>query len=440
MKYFLLIFLLLMLDNLAWATFIFKTGQITTTTGTGSQTFDTGTSIEGKVLILWTDYTTAEGTAAEINGSSFGVGLSSSKRAAIGYGAVDNAATTDVSSEVSNVDIIAGRSGGGSPTFQADFVSFGTGGDAGKFTINVTANTLSRAALVYYVFIGGTDFTSDLVQYAAKTGATGSRDDTSATLGGDNIPDAALMFGSAGTTLNAGNNFIATFIGFVRSASKQWSVSDGARDGQTAVNFVKHRHSSSNVLTHFTFNGDALDAVAAHTAFIAGGQTLNWTDTAAEASPYFTLYFKGGAWDAGTFDALTAGGPGQSITTAVAISGAMFFSTGQATAMDTTDNEHGTMIGAGNNDGSVHESVVMMKGQNAINTDENTTNASTKSIRIIDPTGVGEADYVSQDADSIEISWSTLASAAYKIFWFGGGPSSAPISNRRRLTLVGVGS
>lgn len=428
-----IITILLCLPIKARADFVFTTGQITLSGSTGQQTFDTGSGIVGKALILFGSSQTAEGTAGEVDGASFGVAVSATKRGAIGWGAQDTVNPSNTSRAI-RAEVFHGVHGGGATRNAIDFVSFGTGGDAGKFTIDVTS--ADGAHKLYYIYIGGSDVTADLVQYAAKTDTTGTRNDTGASLGGNDVPDAALMFGGYSSTLTD-QAIISNWIGFVRSDSKQWGIASGALDNTASTGNVKHYHSATTVVNGLDVNGTAIDYLAAHTEFIAGGQTLDWTDFATQASIYFTLYLKGGVWDAGNFASRTTNGT-QDISTAAALSGAAFFSTQQITAMDTLGNEHGFMIGAGANPGTVKESVVAYKGEDSIATDENSTNASTKSIRILGPTVLAEADYSNQDADSFTVDWTTTDANEYRIFWFGGGPSIS-VANRRRLTVFGVG-
>lgn len=406
--------------------FIFKPGQFTLNTTTGQQVIDTGTAVEGKAVICWTTGRTSNGTGGGIDSASLGAAVSATKRGCISWGMEDALAATNAASDI-NARLLRGHHGGGASRYIVDFVSFGTAGDAGKFTINVVNQAGANPHIINYIFIGGSDVAADLVQYAAKTGSTGNRDDTGASLGGDGVPDAALSFGAAKTALNSVQIHASNWIGFAGSSTKRWAMAWGEADNVSAGN-VKHYHSNAKCIAGLGTNGTALDYLADHVAFINGGQTLNWTDFAGQASIYFSLYFKGGSWDAGNFAAPTGGGTPQSqeIPTEAAVEGVAFASACQATAMDTLGDEHGFMFGAGRNLGSVEEIVAVTKGENVINTDENAGQSATKCISILNPTVVAEADYSTQDSDSFAISWTTIdASNAHKIFWFGVGPTAA---------------
>jgi len=204
----------------------------------------------------------------------------------------------------------------------------------------------------------------------------------------------------------------------------------GADDGVTMTGNNKHYHTDVAALVLSNQAGTPnLDAVADHVAFISGGRTLNWTDAAGVATFYYVLYLKGGVYDVGNFASPTGGGTPQDqvVTTASALSAVFFASTQQATAMATSDNEWGLMLGAGSATGSPVEAVATVKGQNVFNTDENMTNASTKCIRALDPGTLVEADYKSQDATSFTITWTTIdATQAVKVFWWGIG--AAPVT------------
>jgi len=406
--------------------FAYKTGQLTLNTSLGNQEIDSGTGLEGKAIRFTTSGQTAEGTAAETMGSIGIAAVDDSAnmtQAAVKW-ASNDAANPNVSNMRYTTDRILFGEPPGSLNEEASFVSFGTGGNAGKFTINI--DRAGSALLVYYEIWCGDDITADVVAYAAPT-TGGERDDLGTLLGGDNIPEFAYSFGYFRTSAGVGSN-ASCWQGCSLSDAKRWAIAWGADDGATATESVKHYHTDLKAIAGLNVS-PALDFEADFVSWEVGGRKLNWTDAAAAAVLYSTLYIKGGKIDVGDFAAPTAGGvpQDQPITTAVALDGISLHSAGNATAMATLGDEWGCMIGGGANPAAAQESVMMTKGQNTMSTDENGTNASTKCIRIIDPAVTAEADYKEQGGTSFTVTWTTIdATDAYKIFWFGVGPSAAP--------------
>src|SRR3990170_3493231 len=118
-------------------------GTFTRPAGTGTQTIDTGSGVVGKAVILfWTNQTTSgfdESSGHKVLG--VGVAASPSQR-----GCISNVVQNGV--DPANVgkgyftDRVIEVFSDSTPTQEsvADFDSFGTGGNAGKFTVNWTEN------------------------------------------------------------------------------------------------------------------------------------------------------------------------------------------------------------------------------------------------------------------------------------------------------------
>lgn len=399
--------------------FVRKFGQFALNTGTGDQTVDTGTGIEGKILRLFASKSTTETSEPQSNGC-VGIGIAGPKQCVLSWVDDDNESAIDSGTSLFSTAILnLMQSGSVVADVSAEFVSFGTGGDAGKFTINITNAPDGGAYLVYYEFIGGTDITDvDLLEYAAST-TLGNRDDTGASF----TPDAAFSI-AALQTVKAATVSGRVTIGLSLSSSKRWTIVSESRDGQTMTGRMHHYQSDTRCLAWLL--SAAVNALADHVAFISGGRTLNWVDAASGAYIYFTLYVKGGQWDCGTFSSPTSGGTPQDqvVSTAVPVHGAAFFGVGADTAMNTAANKNGILQGGGYNPGTVQEAVVASRGQDVIPTDTNTVNASTKCVAVLNPTVVEEADYKEQAADSFTVTWSTLDAAAIKYFWYGVGPNA----------------
>src|SRR3990172_6331993 len=154
-------------------------GTFTRPAGTGTQTIDTGSGVVGKAVILfWTNQTTSgfdESSGHKVLG--VGVAASPSQR-----GCISNVVQNGV--DPANVgkgyftDRVIEVFSDSTPTQEsvADFDSFGTGGNAGKFTVNWTENPGGASAIIiHYTFIGGSDVSGAFVGGFTGPTATGNR-------------------------------------------------------------------------------------------------------------------------------------------------------------------------------------------------------------------------------------------------------------------------
>src|SRR5574341_2172246 len=139
------------------------TGSFAANTSTGNQTVDTGTGVQGQAIRFWGTKQTADGNA--VNFSFFlGAATSSTQRWSVWYEELDAQATSRTRNYYIKTACIEIRD---TPTTndpstangRADFVSFGTGGSAGQFTIN-WSDAPSAAYIINYTFFGGADITN----------------------------------------------------------------------------------------------------------------------------------------------------------------------------------------------------------------------------------------------------------------------------------------
>ena len=141
----------------------YVSGEFAIGAGTGNLVIDTGSGVEGKaVRFMWTRQTAAGASAAYSGGEGWAV--SSTKRCCLAWAGDDALATTNTARAFDGTRCIRLFSNG-TPTQDgdADFVSFGTGADAGKFTINrVTAFGVN--ILVKYEYYAGTDITGTHIE------------------------------------------------------------------------------------------------------------------------------------------------------------------------------------------------------------------------------------------------------------------------------------
>lgn len=379
----------------------YKQGSFTLNTVTGNQTIDSGSGVQGKVLLLWATRQTAAGFSAS-ESACFGVALSSSSRACVCWASDDNVATSNDAKGLSATRCLRLFSNGTPTTdIEVDFVSFGSGGTAGQFTINVAQATTATAVIVHYIILGGDSLTN--VALVQKTQATGTG--SAATTGVGFKGDAALFFGAALTTLTDAAG-VAAFMGAAVSSSKRGYSSWSNVDATTMTGNTKHAHSGADCIG--LLSGTTLDSEADFVSFDTDGYTLNWTNAAGSAWIYFALVMKGPIFDVQQISA-PAGTGNQSYTAGFQPSGVFLFGSGQTTADSTVGAEEHIAIGA--TDGSAENSI-WSSADDTINTDSNMRNVTTKAIAVAtNPSTVAaEADGVSMDSTGYTLNWTTTAS------------------------------
>lgn len=271
-----------------------KKGTFAANTSTGDQTVDTGTGVEMKALLLWGTLQTAESLTTNSYGF-IGWAASSSEQATNGW-AIDDATTTTNCGGGYFTDACVVLYANGDPTqdAKAAFVSFGTGGDAGKFTIN-WSDAPAAAVIVHYMTLGGTDITNVGVNhYVAKSGAPGERDDT----GVGFQPDLVMFMSRSVVATGAGVDARFT-LGAATSASAQAAYFFDDEDG---VVFISDHNRTWNfptdALVFIAVAGDIPDGTAKLVSFQPDGWRLDWTaipvgDT---AYLYSALSIKGGSY------------------------------------------------------------------------------------------------------------------------------------------------
>ncbi len=395
-------------------------GSFAANTSTGNQTVDTATGVEMKALILFGTNQTAEGFAAGQSGF-IGFAASSTQRGVNAWAGDDNVASTNWGKGISNALVVRLFSNG-TPTVdaEADFVSFGTGADAGKFTINWT-NAPATAVIVHYIALGGADITNVFVgQKTAKITSTGNKAETGVGFQGD-----LLLFSGANIATNINTTALGGFFGAAQSTTKRGAIWWGGRDARTAAGNSKHWQSTVKAIVIPNANGTGIDAEADFVSFDTDGYTLNWTDFAASAWLYNVMVIKGGQYDVGNFTSPASTGV-QSYTTGFQPKQVLFFGTGQSTANSTLGLEAHMTIGAMGP--SLVEDSIWTSADDVIPTDDNSRTVTTKvlSANTNPSTIVAEADANAFGATSFSLDWTTTASG--RVFFYVAIGDSAPAS------------
>jgi hypothetical protein len=386
---------------------VYKQGTFAANTVTGSQIVDTGSGVVIKALILYGSWQTAEGFEAGESGFLSYI-ASATQRKCIAWASDDNVGTTNTGCGSADDAVLIFS--GGAPTQDglADFVSFGTGADAGKFTIS-WSDAPSKAFIIHYVALGGDDLTNVFVgQYAAKTGSTGSVSYTGVGFQGDVI----LFSGISRTTIGqmAG---MCPWMGAAKSSTARGSIFWAARDATSTASRTKHWQDTTTCVSMCNVPVGATPAINAKADFVsfgADGFTLSWTDYASSAWLFFVMVLKGGQYNVNTFTSPASIGA-QSITTGFQPVGVLFFGTGQTTADATLGAEAHVCIGA-MGESSLKEGSIWTSADDTINTDSNKRTVTTKCVQVCtNPSTVAaEADATSLISDGFTITWTTTSS------------------------------
>jgi hypothetical protein len=386
---------------------VYKQGSFTANTVTGNQIVDTGSGVVIKALILYGAWKTTEGFSAGESGFLSYI-VSTTQRKCIAW-ASDDAVTTSNTGCGSADDAVLIFSGG-TPTQDglADFVSFGTGVDAGKFTIT-WSDAPSIAFIIHYVALGGDDLTNVFVgQYAAKTGSTGSVSYTGVGFQGDVILFSGISRTSIGQMAG-----MCPWMGAAKSSTARGSIFWAARDANTIASRTKHWQDTTKCVSMCNVPVGATPAINAKADFVsfdADGFTLSWTDYASSAWLFFVMVLKGGSYNVNTFTAPASIGA-QSITTGFQPAGILFFGAGQTTADAALGAEAHVCIGA-MGESPLEEGSIWTSADDTATTDSNKRTVTTKPVQVnTNPSTIrAEADATSLNSDGFTITWTTTFS------------------------------
>jgi len=153
-------------------TFIVKRGTFVKTINGApvSQTIDTGSGLEIKYLHIWTEQQVGTGFASEDQGHTEGWS-NVTNEVSVGGASAHDANPTDTSRRMAELALSC-IAPNGSVNFEGTITSFGTAGDAGKFTINWTTNNASADQIYFEAYCGDAILNVDIgvVQAAIVTG------------------------------------------------------------------------------------------------------------------------------------------------------------------------------------------------------------------------------------------------------------------------------
>jgi len=409
----------------------YRQGTFTVATVTGNQVVDTGSGVVIKALILFGTPQTAEGFTA--NDSGFISLNSATVVKSITWASDDNLASSNAAMGINNECLRIYSNGTPTTDAIATTVTFNTGADAGKFTINVT-DAAGSAWIVHYIALGGTDLTNVFVGSFAAPTATGSRADTGVGFQGDTL----ITIGANKTALPTNTANIGAGMGAAISSTERGAIRWGNRDAH-ASNTV-HFRSITKCLLIGSANGNGAMNEADFTSFDADGYTLNWT-AGTVANIYAVMVLKGLRNDIASI--LTPAATGnQSFTTTFdqASGGVFFFGTGQTTADATQAAELHVCLGV-MGESPLTEGHIWTSSDNAATNDSNKRTVTTKCIGVgVNPATVAaEADAVSLNTDGYTIGWTTVRQNSH---FFGLAFAAAAVvaaTQPFNLSLTGAG-
>ncbi len=403
---------------------------------TGDQVVDSGTGVVGKFLMLWATRQTAEGVDNTSASAMFvGAAADSTHRGCVAIAGDDNVATTNFGKGYFT-DRILEMFSDGTPTVDAvaDFVSFGTGANAGKFTINFS-DAPASAWICHYIFMGGDggDLTNVYVGgFTGPTaGSTGNKGFTGVGFQGEF--GIFLNAHATATGTGAGQSF---GFGVAKDSTNRWSFAGAANDAVTMTTFCERAASITKCLMTYAHGSLAShlarDNVADFVSWDTDGFTLNYSTVTTGSVLFLGVVIKGIATDVDATIHPTAAG-NQDVTTAFDAKGVLTL-TPRGIASGGLDTEASTTsfaIGAGTDDPALAEDVAAYVTANSINTAQAMWTRTTKSVD--EPGGTTEdavADFVSTSATFFRVNWSGIDATGH--YWFsvafGGVPGAFSLS------------
>lgn len=391
-----------------------KVGSGAVNTSTGNQAF-TGVGFQPKVVLFWGTYETADTDDFGASGSRwFGIGLSSTSRAAIGksQGATS---TTGTSNTKCITAVTAGLT-----LFAADLVSL----DSDGFTVNWT--TAPPAAFILnYMALGGADLTNVFLKEVTAPAATGNQ----ASTGVGFQPDSLLMF-SAGLTTAATVNTSHAIM------SKGFGTSSSAR-GTVANTDITRIESTAKVLTVYS-SGSTKSVEADIVSLDSDGFTLNFTTTTSGAFVW-VLCLKGGQYAVGADTQKTSTGTKANTGPGFQPTGLVLMSAGD-TAAAAVDTAHARMsFGAAS---ATTARGYVWTGDAATATDSRSLNRANVIAAFVESNislpVVAIADLSSFDATGFTLNWTTADATAREHLYLAMG-NTAVVATTGNSTLLMMG-
>ena len=396
-----------------------KAGTFTANTVTGNQVVDTGTGVEGKVVLFFGHKVTAVDKDTDLE-LAFGCATSSSARWSAWSETKDALTTSQASRRYDDTKcLIFYEANGPAVNGEADFVSFGAGVDAGKFTIN-WVDAPGGAYIVHYLFLGGADITNAKAGSFLYPTATGNQDVSDPGFQPDFVLLSSPLEAGDGAAAPSDGPHARGVFGMATSSSARGTVAWNSENNRTTYDNYRYQ-STSRVFTEI--NNQADSDVADFVQFLSNGFRLNWTSLSSTAGNTEILYLaiKGCQAQVGSFTTQTSTG-NFNVSTNFQGKAALFISSLSANGTHTANAGFSLGIATGASERSA------IGGAD----DEATKTADTKSSTSLiytnitsgTPTINGEMDFVSFNASNMTLNQTDADPSAQTVIFavFGDAP------------------
>jgi hypothetical protein len=405
-----------------------KSGTFAANTSTGNQVVDTSTGVDGKAVLFYGHKITAAGNDTDLE-FFIGAATAATERWTCWYESKDAAATSNASRRFDDTKCLAiYDANNGSPTAngEADFVSFGTGADAGKFTIN-WSDAPASAWIIHYLFLGGADLTNAKCGTFTCPNATGNQDITAVGFQPDFLMLSTVMATSDDATAPNNSIHAKIMVGF-GTAANGGSLTFASEGNRPTWDCYRYQ-STSRIYTGTDNQAD--DAAATLNSFLSNGFRLNWTlESGSGLSECFYLALKGGQYQVGSFTTQTGTGT-FNVSSNFQGSGLIAMSTLSAAGTHTADASFsfGTASSSSARSG--------LGGDDTEGTEVADTRSSTskiyENITAGTPTVNGEIDFVSFNTTDFTLDQTDADPSGQTVLFalFG----SSPVSTRRVMVV-----
>lgn len=399
----------------------FACGSLTAPGSTGQVTYSpTNLTFTPKALLLFGLALTGDGSSPGAI-LSIGMAVSSTSRAHIVYGLDDAAATSNTKRRHDNTKVFAIMDASGTLYDVADFVSFGSGGSGGQFTLNWTAITNSWD--FHWIALGGSDISNAAIKELTCPTSTGNV----AYTGVGFKPDALIAISAGYQTAppSSADDAISS-IGFYHNAA-YGEVNISSNDNQVAAD--SNQSQRADHLLDITDSGIGAGFQRRHSMAVvsldADGFTLNHDNVTATADYVWVLCLKGGQYKVGSFTEKTSDGTQAVTGVGFTPRGLFMISGGRAANGDFSTGSCSLAFGMVQNTSARATGWV---GETAA-ADPSVADRYQESDKMIalvtegTPTVVGAADISSFDSNGFTPNWTSTDGTARIVFYmaFGDG-------------------
>lgn len=409
----------------------YKVGSFAQPTSTNASFGVTGVGFVPKVVILFCNNATADGSQANAHVS---IGAASSTSARFG-GSIESKNGQSASSvgfdEESTIALTIAND---VPTIlvKADFVSF----DSDGFTLNFSTVD-ANARIINYIAIGGADLTNANVGNASIPASTGNKSFT----GIGFKPDALIFVNVTDYTVlpSSASDNVKLSIGFGLSSTARGYAAN-YNEKITSPSITKRKQIVTKAIGCLT--SASMTWEADMVSMDADGFTLNFsTVDAGAADIFFYIALKGGQYKTGTFTQKTS--TGSQATTGIGFTptGVIFASVNN-TSSSSIVNTARFSLGSGSS--STSRGCIWLGSTNGVST--TVTNSNLDRSNIIKmmteagtPTTQAAADLTSLDSDGWTLNWGTADATAREILYLALGSNAATIKRFQHLPLLGIG-